>query len=309
MTRSLPRALFFGLFGAGLALGLVEAVALAVQADGLPVTARALGALYALSPYVVAGGLLGGVVALLAGVWARARRVTDPDGISSRYADAAAALLASGVFLVIELAVVWIALGSEEGRAGGLALVTPVAAIVALYAWAVLRDRLLALDRRTGGRASLALLLAMVVGGAGAVVIALRDSEGLEQTLGRWPPMFAGSFIFLAAILAALAWRVGLSGRSVRAAAALALAGVVGTGDLVVHLDRDPQLMQVVLEQGLAFPPLLRAAQPFFDQDGDGFASVLGGGDCDDDDPRVYPGAREIPRNGVDDDCFGGDSP
>ncbi len=44
-----------------------------------------------------------------------------------------------------------------------------------------------------------------------------------------------------------------------------------------------------------------------FDFDGDGVASVLGGGDCDPWDPFVYPGAVDIPDNGVDEDCFDGD--
>lgn len=46
------------------------------------------------------------------------------------------------------------------------------------------------------------------------------------------------------------------------------------------------------------------------DVDGDGFVSntALGGApDCDDTDPDVHPGAVELPGNGIDDDCSGGD--
>lgn len=44
------------------------------------------------------------------------------------------------------------------------------------------------------------------------------------------------------------------------------------------------------------------------DVDGDGYASVLvGGGDCNDRDGRVHPGATDRTRDGVDDDCDGAD--
>ena len=43
------------------------------------------------------------------------------------------------------------------------------------------------------------------------------------------------------------------------------------------------------------------------DFDRDGYLSFFGGGDCAPFDSNVHPGASEIPGNGVDDNCFGGD--
>jgi len=61
-----------------------------------------------------------------------------------------------------------------------------------------------------------------------------------------------------------------------------------------------------VLHSGLG-QPLAHLYGKAGDWDGDGYSRWLGGGDCDDSDPSVHPGADEIPFDGIDNNCLRGD--
>jgi len=46
-----------------------------------------------------------------------------------------------------------------------------------------------------------------------------------------------------------------------------------------------------------------------FDRDGDGYAALFGGADCDDRNPRIHPWANDDPATSFREDCFTGDLP
>ena len=65
---------------------------------------------------------------------------------------------------------------------------------------------------------------------------------------------------------------------------------------------------EAVADHGWGLRALLATARRLTDHDGDGFSARFGGGDCDDTRADVYPGAEDIPGDGIDQDCEGGDA-
>lgn len=113
--------------------------------------------------------------------------------------------------------------------------------------------------------------------------------------------------LVLAAILhgplTALRQRVPARGAIVGGGLALAVA----LGLFTLRSQPSATVARAVTEHGLASRTFVTVMQSLSDRDGDGFSAFFRGPDCDDTDPMVNPSAKEIPGNGKDDNCQGGD--
>ncbi len=154
------------------------------------------------------------------------------------------------------------------GSSGRVMLLMPVATWAVFFFWA---DR--ALPSLGGALLHWAMLL----------MLWLSAAAGAWLLLGIWPRRWrpVGPV--------AVAWP----------AAALVLMLLAGA----IFGESDPRSWRLVKDRTHTSGRLLEVARRLADQDGDGHSVILGGRDCDNGDPAVYPGAREVPGNGLDEDC------
>jgi choline-sulfatase len=99
--------------------------------------------------------------------------------------------------------------------------------------------------------------------------------------------------------------RARIPARGVIAVAALAIALAL---PLVALGTPSEETRTAVTERSYVGPRMVAALRKVIDRDGDGYSALFGGPDCDDHNPDVRPGATEIPGNGIDDNCVGGDA-
>jgi arylsulfatase A-like enzyme len=149
-----------------------------------------------------------------------------------------------------------------------------------------------------------------------AVVVAIYGAIGVAvawptlRLLHLRPAAVAG----LVLVLAAGFWPAGrrVAARLTRHSLGKLAAGWVGLELVLALLVLLTGNRLAVVKAAFAYSgaggPIARGVRVVGDLDGDGFSRFLGGGDCDDGAVDVHPGATDIPDDGVDQNCVGGDA-
>ena len=195
----------------------------------------------------------------------------------------------------------------------GLVLISALpAAAVALGLFGPLRSHVVPRLPRPSRLGTTGLLL--LLGAAGGVLATVAAFSRADWRVLDLSPFVAFALVVLFGVGHGLFWyrsapgrRLGTRVPSVWVSHLLVLAIFVAFGAAARLGEKSPAF--TAAEQGsLGLRFGLRVARAVTDGDGDGFSARFGGGDCDDHRPDVYPGAEDVPGNGIDENCEGGDA-
>jgi len=196
----------------------------------------------------------------------------------------------------------------------GLALAALASAAVAAFVLArpielglarlARRPRLAAL---ASPRAPVGAALVLIAAAAAAAIAASWSTLALLALRPLWVALLAAA-LFAPALASGRRAAGQISGLrpAVRRAAPVAMVALLAAIALWAG-DAEAPLEAAVARSGWG-GPLARGLRRLGDLDRDGFSRFLGGGDCDDGDHAVHPGAVEVPDDGVDNNCVGGDA-
>jgi len=276
-----------------------------IRLGGAPVGTAAMLALHAIALGSAAGLLVGALGSAAAPGLGRLFEDAPP----SR---AAAALLAAlitplvlcaGVFL----SVLWLTRSAHDPTLIAAAAAATAFAALGLGIWAALvvlpaLSRLVSAWRPLGRPGLVAWLSVPAVAGGLATLLLVRPALSHHPAL---PALVLSAF-------AAAGWLISMSfahrRRLFRAAllVAFCVAGLVFAS--AIHFPRHAPAAFLASREASLTSWLRQVAALPFDADRDGHARAWGGGDCDDSDPTIHPGAWDQPGDGVDSNCWGGDA-
>jgi arylsulfatase A-like enzyme len=282
--------------GGGAAVGTASAVA-ATASRNNRFLAAGLVALAAIG-LALAGAVLGPALARMLGAPFRPRPATlrSPNPSALIAIPLATAIIGAAVFLLL-----WKSRAPLWGHTRFLYIVR-ASAFASPGPWLVARAARVRL--RLGWIAASAIAL-VVFGAPAAAALAWSWSDNLR--FAPWIDFGAGAAIV--AVSVSLAFGLGrrLPRRALVRFAAASGAAALALGVLLPVSASESARKAGAARTGLV-APLLALGRQVLDFDRDGYARLLGGGDCDDSDPGIHPGAIDVPGDGIDSDCDGHDA-
>jgi choline-sulfatase len=312
---------FAGLLGAGL----IDVLVTVIRADGpaplgpLLLLAIGLYGLAGLGTGVVLTAMQSAALGALPGGWPVIRYDDERDReIASRIIAALVGVLVLATATAVGQRLFVGKMASQKlaaiASAGIVLLASPVAGAVALGIYPTVARAIAERLPRPGKMGATGLLLlVLLAGGVLAGIFALSRADWRVLDLG---PLTALALAAVLGVAHGLFWYrtkrgTTLARRFTHRATAIRLAAVAVVILSLAVGSRVPEssaLWKAVADGSLGLRLGTTLARAFTDHDGDGFSARFGGGDCDDTRPDVYPGADDIPGDGIDQNCEGGDA-